>query len=448
MSICLFKWPPVRKGIREHVCTFCTEARDLWIRQGCVGKEPKVYNAVQAHNMKNHIERVHKPQAGSSSSHPVQGRGGQTQRNKMVSSELSAPPSTLTIPDLEQGLTTSQNRGRGRGPWSSGRAAPYPAEGIRNDRVHRELSGHRKSVSHSMRTASFLTPFHTPIGTRARSATPQRLKYEGYAPTQPFYTPQGSYPTLDWEMSPNTYDTLGAADAKQHPILSLRDAGGFANFEPYSDPAEPILGTSSDGYSSGLSSTGWPTPSPSGQDMIHDDLAYFQKQDSLDDYSVGQNPRIAFSTYMPNGEPYYGLSISQSEPQYAGDSFVATENTLGLEISATHSLDALSGVFENGDPQYSSYVKSPFYADVPNSLAPNFSAIYTPGLVAEMPAPPPCYITNSIHQNVSANGNVGTGGNLFPRHVFGSQYSHINIPEIDTTSPYDLEPLVFEKGQE
>ena len=44
--------------IREHVCNFCTEARDLWIQQGCIGKEPKVYKAVQAHNMKNHVERV------------------------------------------------------------------------------------------------------------------------------------------------------------------------------------------------------------------------------------------------------------------------------------------------------------------------------------------------------------------------------------------------------
>ncbi len=92
MSICLPDWPPlhetmaykirvgttlentfgVRKTyfsytvnfksnssrIRPHVCSYCTEARDLWIQQCRIGKEPKVYGATQAHNLKNHIERV------------------------------------------------------------------------------------------------------------------------------------------------------------------------------------------------------------------------------------------------------------------------------------------------------------------------------------------------------------------------------------------------------
>lgn len=390
-----------------------------------------------------------KSQEGSGSSRRGQGRGGQIQRSKLVSSELNVPPSTLTTPDLQQGLSTSRGRDRVRDQWSGGRTAPYPAESTRNDRLHRELSDHRIIGSHSIEAECFLAPYHIPIGTRARSATPQRLKYEGNAHMQPFYTPQGSYPPLHWEESPNTYAILGAADARQHTILS-RDASGFANCTPYSDPAGPILGTSPDGYSSGLSSAGWPTPSPSRQGMIHDNLAYSPGQDSLGGNSNGQNPRIPFSTYMPNCDPYYGLSVSQSVLQYAGGSFIATENTLGLSLSAAHSPDPLSGGFEDGDPQYSSYVKSPFHEDVQNLLAPNSSATHTPGLIPDsMPAPRACYTTNLIHQNISANGNVDTEGPVvFPPHVFGTQYSHIRIPEIDPASPYDLEPLIFDKGQE
>ena len=156
--------------------------------------------------------------------------------------------------------------------------------------------------------------------------------------------------------------------------------------------------------------------------MIHDDPAYSSGQYSLGDY-------------------YYGHHISQPIPQHATSSFPPPENTLGLDLSIAHPQDPQSVVFQGGDlGEYSFFVGAPYQEDAQNLVAVHSSVTHMPELLSEIPGPPPSCASNLIHQNISPDGVIDSGGSAeFPQFVFGSQYGGV---QINSASPYDLEPLI------